>query len=139
MANAGDQVGSKRKHVTTALDIPGTDCFSFNSSLEVVTRPKRAKFSQTRRQEVNKVKAIGACLRCQLMKKPVDEARCPRFVDLLNVITVLRHKALQAVHPSETFHTGNAPQMDGLHTSASARCRYLHAWYLKCSASLCLY
>ena len=42
-------------------------CFSLNGSLH----PQRSAYSDRRREEVNEVRKVGACLRCQLLKKPV--------------------------------------------------------------------
>ncbi|KAE9964788.1 hypothetical protein BLS_008065 [Venturia inaequalis] len=49
--------------------IPGYLCFSLNPNGP--TR-QRASYSNERREEVNNVRKSGACLRCQLLKKPVN-------------------------------------------------------------------
>ena len=44
-------------------------CFSIGDGK--LSKPKRRRFSQKRRQEVHAVRNRGACLRCRLLKQPV--------------------------------------------------------------------
>lgn len=50
--------------------LPGQFCFRFDSAAAPVQQ--RARFSEARKQEVKVVREIGACLRCQLLKKTVS-------------------------------------------------------------------
>jgi hypothetical protein len=47
--------------------IPGYLCFSLNPGAQ----NQRATYSDGRREQVNEIRKLGACLRCQLLKKPV--------------------------------------------------------------------
>ena len=50
-------------------NIPGYLCFSFEESTPKA--PQRACYSDARARQVKEIREIGACLRCQLLKKSV--------------------------------------------------------------------
>lgn len=60
---------AKPKVDTTVL--PGYACFSAATG-EAAMAPKRSVFSPERRMEVKKVRQLGACLRCRLLKRTVS-------------------------------------------------------------------
>lgn len=64
------KTAGKRRKGDQGLPLPGQFCFRFNSATLPVQQ--RARFSEARKQEVKAVREIGACLRCQLLKKTVN-------------------------------------------------------------------
>jgi hypothetical protein len=63
-------VVKSRKKGGQGQPLPGQFCFRFDSAAAPVQQ--RARFSDARKQEVKAVREIGACLRCQLLKKTVS-------------------------------------------------------------------
>jgi len=60
----------KRKGAKQGEILPGRFCFPINSDAPTVQ--ERAKYSKSRRKEVEEMRDLGACFRCQLLKKQVN-------------------------------------------------------------------
>jgi hypothetical protein len=54
--------------------LPGVSCWSLSGG-NVPTRQPRSCFSDKRRREVKKIRDLGACLRCQFLKRTVSSQR----------------------------------------------------------------
>ncbi|KAF2421183.1 hypothetical protein EJ08DRAFT_653515 [Tothia fuscella] len=64
-----------RSRASQHSTIPGYLCFSLNPG----GLTSRASYTASRREEVNELRKIGACLRCQLLKKPCSNGNpCDR-------------------------------------------------------------
>ena len=60
----------KRKGANQGEILPGRFCFVINSDTPAVQ--ERAKYSTSRRKEVEEMRDLGACFRCRLLKKQVN-------------------------------------------------------------------
>ncbi|KAF2652474.1 hypothetical protein K491DRAFT_47056 [Lophiostoma macrostomum CBS 122681] len=90
---------SKSKRQLTRL--PGYFCFS-STTLQPSDPRKRSSFDTSRRQEVAKVRRLGACLRCRLLKRPCSGGN-PCRTCVAAAVEKLKTKALtwmECIRPS---------------------------------------
>jgi len=69
-AKVGETPRKKRKRANQGEVLPGRFCFAINSDAPTVQ--ERARYSKSRRKEVEEMRDLGACFRCQLLKKQVN-------------------------------------------------------------------
>ncbi len=108
------QMKRKRKRRKSSEAIPG--CLTIKSAEAQGPKTKRSKFQPGRREEVAKIRRIGACLRCRQLKIPVSSL-VPHSLMLsrqhLGYISALRYGLAHPVAVANALATVERQSSDG--------------------------